>query len=65
VHDLVIDNARVIDGLGGPAREGSLAVKDGRIAAIGAWVNGVRTVDESGLVRDCGRPGQVLRDFAP
>jgi N-acyl-D-amino-acid deacylase len=29
----------------------------------GVWVNGVRTVDERGLVRDCGRPGQVLRDF--
>jgi N-acyl-D-aspartate/D-glutamate deacylase len=30
----------------------------------GVWVNGVRTVDERGLVRDCGRPGRVLRDFA-
>jgi N-acyl-D-aspartate/D-glutamate deacylase len=34
VHDLVIDNARLIDGLGTPARDGSLAVRDGRIAAI-------------------------------
>jgi N-acyl-D-aspartate/D-glutamate deacylase len=34
VHDLVVDNARLIDGLGAPARDGSLAVKDGRIAAI-------------------------------
>jgi len=25
VHDLVIDNARLIDGLGTPARDGSLA----------------------------------------
>jgi N-acyl-D-aspartate/D-glutamate deacylase len=33
-HDLVIDNARIIDGLGAPARDGSLAVKEGRIAAI-------------------------------
>ena len=31
----------------------------------GVWVNGIRVVDEHGLVRDCGRPGQVLRDFAP
>ena len=30
----------------------------------GVWVNGVRTVDERGLVGDCGRPGRVLRDFA-
>jgi hypothetical protein len=24
----------------------------------------VRTVNESGVIRECGRPGQVLRDFA-
>ncbi len=30
----------------------------------GVWVNGVRTVDESGVIRDCGRPGHVLREFA-
>jgi N-acyl-D-aspartate/D-glutamate deacylase len=35
VHDLVISNARLIDGLGAPARDGSLAVTEGRIAAIG------------------------------
>ena len=29
----------------------------------GVWVNGVRTVDEHGSLRDCGRPGHVLRDF--
>jgi N-acyl-D-amino-acid deacylase len=34
VHDLVIDNARIVDGLGAPARDGSLAVAGGRIAAI-------------------------------
>ncbi len=32
--DLMITNARIIDGLGTPARDGSLAVKDGRIAAL-------------------------------
>jgi N-acyl-D-aspartate/D-glutamate deacylase len=31
----------------------------------GVWVNGVRTVDERGLVRECGRPGRVLREFGP
>ena len=31
----------------------------------GVWVNGVRTVDEAGLVPGCGRPGRLLRDFAP
>ncbi|MBV9858706.1 MAG: amidohydrolase family protein [Alphaproteobacteria bacterium] len=35
MHDLIIENARIINGLGGPARDGALAVKDGRIAAIG------------------------------
>jgi len=30
----------------------------------GVWVNGVRIVNERGLVPDCGRPGHLLRDFA-
>ena len=30
----------------------------------GVWVNGVRTVDERGVIRECGRPGRVLRDFS-
>ena len=30
----------------------------------GVWVNGVRTVDEGGVIAGCGRPGRVLRDFA-
>jgi N-acyl-D-aspartate/D-glutamate deacylase len=34
------------------------------VGVRGVWVNGVRTVDERGLVRECGRPGRVLRDFA-
>jgi N-acyl-D-aspartate/D-glutamate deacylase len=29
----------------------------------GVWVNGVRTVDERGVIADCGRPGTVLREF--
>jgi N-acyl-D-amino-acid deacylase len=35
MHDLVIENARVIDGLGGRAIEGGVAIKAGRIAAVG------------------------------
>jgi len=35
MHDLVIENAKVIDGLGSPARDGGVAVKDSRIAAVG------------------------------
>jgi N-acyl-D-aspartate/D-glutamate deacylase len=34
------------------------------VGVHGVWVNGVRTVDERGIISDCGRPGRVLRDFA-
>jgi N-acyl-D-aspartate/D-glutamate deacylase len=51
VHDLVIDNAVVIDGLGGPARPGGVAVAQGRIVAVGTDLGGARTrVDAGGLV---------------
>ena len=51
MHDLVIDNALLIDGTGAPARHGSLAVADGRIAAIGRDVGGGRDrLDARGLV---------------
>jgi N-acyl-D-aspartate/D-glutamate deacylase len=35
MHDLVIEDARIIDGTGGPSRQGSVAVKDGRIVEVG------------------------------
>jgi N-acyl-D-aspartate/D-glutamate deacylase len=51
VNDLVIGNARIIDGLGGPAREGGVAVAGGRIAAVGRDLGPARrTVDAQGLV---------------
>ncbi|MBI3629283.1 MAG: amidohydrolase family protein, partial [Candidatus Rokubacteria bacterium] len=51
MHDLVIDNALVVDGLGGPAREGGVAVKDGRLAAVGRDLGAARErVDAQGLV---------------
>ena len=51
MHDLVIDNATVIDGLGTPARPGGVAVRDGRIAAVGADLGPARArVDAQGLV---------------
>lgn len=53
MHDLVIKNASICDGLGNPAFEGSLAVKDGRIAVIGAKDDDLgaaaETVDAGGL----------------
>ena len=52
MHDFVIRNATVIDGLGNPRREGeSLAVRGGRIAAVGPDVGrGAREIDADGRV---------------
>ena len=51
MHDLVVDNARLIDGLGGPARPGGVAVRDGKIVAVGAALGPARErVDAAGLV---------------
>ncbi|WP_372722544.1 amidohydrolase family protein [Immundisolibacter sp.] len=36
MYDLLIENARIVDGTGAPAYSGSLAVKDGRIVAMGS-----------------------------
>jgi N-acyl-D-aspartate/D-glutamate deacylase len=50
LHDLVIDNAVLLDGLGGPAREGGVAVRDGRLAAVGGGLGVARErVDAGGL----------------
>ncbi len=49
--DLVIRGATVVDGLGHEPRRADLAVKDGRIAAIGEVKDrGVETIDADGLV---------------
>ncbi|MDI1284260.1 MAG: amidohydrolase family protein, partial [Reyranella sp.] len=49
--DLVIRNAEVADGLGNPLRRADVAVKDGRIVAIGQMTGAAReTVDADGLV---------------
>ena len=52
MHDLVIRNATVIDGLGSPRREGeSLAVREGRIVAMGPDVGrGAEEIDAGGRV---------------
>ena len=50
MHDLVIDNALVIDGTGAPRRTASLAVRNGRIAAIGENLGqGAQRLDAQGL----------------
>jgi len=49
--DLLITNARIVDGTGSPAVAGSVAVRDGRIAGVGR-VSGAaaRTIDAHGRV---------------
>jgi N-acyl-D-aspartate/D-glutamate deacylase len=50
VHDLVIDDAVVVDGLGSPPRPGGVAVDGGRIAAVGGDLGPARErVDARGL----------------
>ncbi len=50
MHDLVIRNAQLYDGLGAPPRDGDLAVAGGRSAAIGADLGaGRELVDARGL----------------
>jgi len=51
MHDLIINNARIADGLGNPLFEGAVAVKDGRIVEVGD-VSGsaAETVDAGGQV---------------
>jgi N-acyl-D-aspartate/D-glutamate deacylase len=50
VHDLVIDGAVVLDGLGGPPRPGGVAVAGGRIVAVGEGLGPARErVDAQGL----------------
>ena len=50
--DLLIRNGRVVDGTGAPWYRADVAIRDGRIAAIGslAEARATRTIDASGLV---------------
>jgi N-acyl-D-amino-acid deacylase len=51
-YDILIRNARVIDGSGAASYQADVAVKDGRIAAIGALAGSTatRTIDAGGRV---------------
>lgn len=51
MHDLLIRNARIVDGSGGPSRYGAVAVSDGRVTETGEG-NGLarRVIDAEGLV---------------
>ncbi len=51
-YDVLIKNGRIVDGTGSPWYAGDMAIKDGKIAAIGRLTNvkAQRTIDASGLV---------------
>ena len=50
-HDLVVKNARIVDGTGTPEFAGDIAVDAGRIAAVGTVTDGAtRTIDADGQV---------------
>jgi len=67
--DLMLFDPKTV-GRGAKRRVNDLPTGAGRldtpaVGLCGVWVNGVRIVDEGGgIVRDCGRPGRLLRDFA-
>ncbi len=49
--DLIIQNAQIADGTGAPLQNGSIAIKDGRITAIGQITGtATQTLDAAGLV---------------
>ncbi len=49
--DLLIQNARVVDGSGGPSFHGDVAVKDGKIVEVGKLnAQAARVIDAEGLV---------------
>ncbi|MFV0257945.1 MAG: N-acyl-D-amino-acid deacylase family protein [Acidimicrobiales bacterium] len=52
MHDLVITNGTVIDGTGSPRRQADVAIRDGRIVAVGEDASGSarRTIDADGLL---------------
>ena len=52
MFDLKITGGKIVDGTGAPAYQGEVAIKDGRIAAIGAQVPGeaTKTIDAAGRI---------------
>jgi len=49
-YDLLISNAQIVDGSGGPAKKGSIAVSGGKIAAVGDVTGtATRAIDARGL----------------
>jgi N-acyl-D-amino-acid deacylase len=51
-YDVLLRNARILDGAGNPWFRGSVAIKDGRIAAVGALpgASATRVIDAAGRI---------------
>src|SRR5271170_2625710 len=51
-YDLIVRNGRIVDGTGSPWYSGDIAIRDGRIAAIGqlAQAEAKRSIDANGMV---------------
>ena len=61
-YDLLIKNARIVDGTGAPAYSGALAVEGGKIAAIGDASGAARReINGDGLIL---APGFVESAYA-
>jgi N-acyl-D-amino-acid deacylase len=50
MNEIVIRGGTVVDGTGAPGRAADVAIRDGRIAAIGSGLDGAQTLDASGCV---------------
>jgi N-acyl-D-aspartate/D-glutamate deacylase len=50
MNEIVIRGGTVVDGTGAPGRLADVAIRDGRIAAIGSGLDGAQTLDASGCV---------------
>ena len=51
MHDLLIRGGTIVDGTGKPAFTGDVAIREGRIAAVGKDLgSAARTVDADGLL---------------
>ena len=51
MHDLVVRGGTIVDGSGGQARQGDVAVRDGRISAVGGKAGPARReLDATGLL---------------
>ena len=48
MFDLIVRNGRIVDGSGGPAFDGDVAIKDGRVAAVGKVEGEARQVLDAG-----------------